>query len=139
MGINTTGIKILPNCAIPNQLSVTSSNANSSTISATSVNGCSLRLSLNPNDAEQQYGVVNVPRCGTNTSDVAFQSVRKSLSSCKCVHGRFIPYFCLGFLLVLAKELEQHVRCFLPTGHGAFRRDRVCGSQQQLPHECHDN
>jgi hypothetical protein len=75
MGINTTGIKILPNCAIPNQLSVTSSNANSSTISATSVNGCSLRLSLNPNDAEQQYGVVNVPRCGTNTSDVAFQSV----------------------------------------------------------------
>jgi hypothetical protein len=83
MGINTTGIKTTPNCARPNQLSVTSSNANASIISATSVQGCSLQVSINPNDSEQLYGVVNVPGCGTNaSSDVAFQPVRKSLSSC---------------------------------------------------------
>ena len=82
MGINTTGIKTTPNCASPNQLSVTPSNANASIISATSVEGCSLQVDINPNDSEQLYGVINVPGCGTNTSDVAFQSVRQSLSSC---------------------------------------------------------
>jgi hypothetical protein len=129
MGINTTGIKTTPNCARPNQLSVTSSNANTSIISATSVQGCSLQVSLNPNDSEQLYGVINVPGCGTNTSDVAFQAVRQSLSSCR-VHEKFIPCHRLGFLLVFATELEQLGSCFLPTDHTAFRRDCLCSSQQ---------
>ena len=76
MSINTTGIRTMVNCANPNQLSLTSSNANTSTISATSVDGCTLQVSLNPNNAEQLYGVTNVPNCGPNTTDVAFQPVR---------------------------------------------------------------
>ena len=81
MGVNTTGIQTNVNCARPNQLSVTpSSNPNSSTISATSIDGCSLQLSLNPNSAAQQYGVVNVPNCGTSSTNVAFQPVRQSPS-----------------------------------------------------------
>jgi hypothetical protein len=81
MGVNTTGIQTNVNCARPNQLSVTpSSNPNSSTISATSIDGCSLQVSLNPNSAAQQYGVVNVPNCGTSSTDVAFQPVRQNPS-----------------------------------------------------------
>ncbi|KAF8495945.1 hypothetical protein F5888DRAFT_1615206 [Russula emetica] len=76
MGINTTGIRTNVNCGSPNQLSVTpTSNANDSIISATSIDGCSVEVSLNPNNAEQQYGVVNVPNCGTTSTDVAFQPV----------------------------------------------------------------
>ncbi len=80
MGINTTGIQTDVNCARPNQISVTPSNGNS-IISATSIDGCSLQLSFNPNNAEEQYGVVNVPNCGTNSTDVALQPVRRSLSN----------------------------------------------------------
>jgi len=82
MGVNTTGIQTNVNCARPNQLLVTpSSNANNSIISATSIDGCSLQVSLNPNNSEQQYGVVNVPNCGTSSTNVAFQPVRQSFSS----------------------------------------------------------
>ena len=58
------------------------------------------------------------------------------------VDKRFIPYNGLAFLLVFGCDLIQQVSGrgrFLPTEHAAFRRDRVCVSQQQLPHECHDN
>lgn len=81
MGVNTTGIQTNVNCARPNQLSVTPSSTNSSIINATSINGCSLQVNLNPNSAAQQYGVVNVPDCGTTATDVAFQPVRHSFSS----------------------------------------------------------
>jgi hypothetical protein len=78
MGVNTTGIQTNVNCANPNKLSVVSSSANVSTVSATSVDGCSLQATFNPASAQQQYGVVNVPNCGVgNTTDVAFQPVRQ--------------------------------------------------------------
>jgi len=54
---------------------VTSSSANLSTLSATSVDGCTLQATFNPNNADQQYGVSNVPNCGANTTDVSFQPV----------------------------------------------------------------
>ena len=113
MGVNTTGIQTSVNCANPNDMSVTSASANSSTVSATSVDGCSLQLAFNPNDAEQQFGVVNVPNCGvSNATIVAFQPV-----------GQFYLWFfydevfiaCLGLLLVLATKSKQLGRCFLPT------------------------
>jgi len=76
MGVNTTGIQTNVNCANSNDLSVASAGANSSTVSATSLDGCSLQLTFNPANAEQQYGVVNVPNCGVgNTTSVAFQPV----------------------------------------------------------------
>ncbi len=131
MGVNTTGIRTDVNCARPNQLSLTpTSNPNSSIISATSIDGCSVQVNLNPNNAEQQYGVLNVPNCGTSSTNVAFQPVRQSFSSCsECKHERFILY-CLGFLLVLATEPEQLGRRFLSTAHTAFRRDRLRVSEQ---------
>jgi hypothetical protein len=113
MAINTTGIQTNVNCARPNQLSVTPSSTNSSVISATSINGCTLQVSLNPNNAAQQYGVVNVPNCGSTSTNVAFQPVRQSFSSSlECKHEIFILE-CLGFLLVLATEPEQFRRHFL--------------------------
>jgi len=78
MGVNTTGIRTRVNCANPNQITLTPSNANASTVSATSIDGCSLQLTFNPTNAEQQYGVTNVPNCGaSNTTDVSFQPVRQ--------------------------------------------------------------
>jgi hypothetical protein len=76
MGINTTGIKTTPNCAVPNNLTA-STDGDVTILSATSVEGCSLQVDLNTNDVEELYGVINVPGCGTNTSNVAFQSVRQ--------------------------------------------------------------
>jgi hypothetical protein len=90
MGVNTTGIQTNANCANPNQISVTSSSANSSTLSATSVDGCTLQATFNPNNADQQYGVSNVPNCGANTTDVSFQPVRQSFSSAHCQFKVFI-------------------------------------------------
>ena len=87
MGVNTTGIRTNVNCANPNQISVSPTSANLSTISATSADGCLRQLTLNPNDADQQYGVVNVPNCSVNnnnTLDVAFQPVRPLFSSFRC-------------------------------------------------------
>jgi hypothetical protein len=78
MGVNTTGIRTSVNCANPNQLTVTPSNANLSTISATSIDGCSLNVNINPTNAAQQYGVIDVPNCVvSSTTDVAFQPVRQ--------------------------------------------------------------
>jgi hypothetical protein len=77
MGVNTTGIRTNVNCGNPNQLSAApSSNPNITVINATSIDGCSVQASLNPNNSEQQYGVVNVPNCGTTATDVSFQPVR---------------------------------------------------------------
>lgn len=130
MGVNTTGIQTNVNCARPNQLSVTPSSNSSSIISATSIDGCSVQLNLNPNNAEQQYGVVNVPNCGSTSTDVAFQPVRESFSSrLECKHKR-LTLECLGLLLVFSTEPEQFGRRFLSTAHTAFRRDRLRVSQQ---------
>jgi hypothetical protein len=76
MTVNTTGIQTNTNCAVPNQASVTPSNTDTSTVSATSIDGCSLELTFNPSAAPQQYGVVNVPNCGVNSTDIALQPVR---------------------------------------------------------------
>ena len=76
MSINTTGIRTLVNCARPNQLSLASPNAYTSTISATSVDGCNVQVTLDPKDSEDLYGVTNVPNCGPNTTDLEFQPVR---------------------------------------------------------------
>jgi hypothetical protein len=113
MAVNTTGIQTNVNCANPNDLSVASAGVNSSTISATSVDGCSLRLTINPANAEQQYGVVNVPNCGVgNTTSVALQPVSQSS---RLVFYDAIFIACLGLLMVLAAKSKQLGRCFLPT------------------------
>ena len=113
MGVNTTGIQTSVNCANPNDLSVAPAGANSSTVSATSVEGCSLQLTFNPTNAEQQFGVVNVPNCGVgNTTSVAFQPVSQFFLWCFYDE---VFMACLGLLLVLAAKSKQHGRCFLPT------------------------
>jgi hypothetical protein len=76
MTVNTTGIQTNANCAVPNQASVTASSTDTSTVSATSIDGCSVELPFNPSGAPQQYGVVNVPNCGVNSTDPALQPVR---------------------------------------------------------------
>ncbi|KAH9052759.1 hypothetical protein EDB87DRAFT_1655642 [Lactarius vividus] len=75
MSINTTGIQTNVRCAIPSQISVNSSFATNWTVSATSADGCTVNATFNPNDADQQYGVTNVPNCGANTTDPTFQPV----------------------------------------------------------------
>ncbi|KAI0274072.1 hypothetical protein BGY98DRAFT_921139 [Russula aff. rugulosa BPL654] len=77
MGVNTTGIQTNVNCALPNQLSVTPSSnlTNTSILSATSIDGCSMQLTLNLSDSSDLYGVVNVPSCGSTSTNVAFQPV----------------------------------------------------------------
>jgi len=75
MTIDTVGIQTSVNCANPNQLSTNPVNSTATTISATSVDGCAVEVTVNPTNADQQYAVINVPGCGTNTSDVDFQTV----------------------------------------------------------------
>ncbi|KAI9439330.1 hypothetical protein H4582DRAFT_1948548 [Lactarius indigo] len=75
MSINTTGIQTATNCKIPNQISVNSSIATNWTVSATSADGCTVNATFNPTDADQQYGVTNVPNCGANTTDPTYQPV----------------------------------------------------------------
>lgn len=75
ISVNTTAIKTDTRCAVPNKLLAAPSNTGDLTVTATSVEGCSLALAINPNNAAQQYGVVNVPNCGVNTTDPAFQPV----------------------------------------------------------------
>ena len=77
MAINTTGIKTLPNCAIPNQLKASSDAETGITILSATIEGCSLQVDFNNNNDKEMYGVINVPGCGTNTSNVDFQSVRQ--------------------------------------------------------------
>jgi len=121
MGVNTTGIQTNVNCANPRQISVSPTSANLSTISATSADGCVRQLTLNPNDANQQYGVVNVPNCSVNnnnTLDVAFQPVRPLFSGFRCELAVLIVQ--IGLLLVLAAKSELFGRRFLPTTDTAF-------------------
>ncbi|KAI0262062.1 hypothetical protein BC834DRAFT_892909 [Gloeopeniophorella convolvens] len=76
MAVNTTAIQTNTGCTNPLQLSLNTVNANQSEITAVSVDGCAVGPVLfNPNSVDQQYGVVNVPDCGSNSSDVAFQPV----------------------------------------------------------------
>ena len=124
MSINTTAIQTDTRCAVPSQLSATPSNTGELTISATSVEGCSLALAFNPNNAPEQYGVVNVPNCGVNT-DPAFQPVRQSISFFQC--EAYSSY--IGFLLVLATKPKPLGWCSLPTSHTPLRRDCLCVPQ----------
>jgi hypothetical protein len=78
MSINTTGIATSVNCALPNQISINSSIATNWTASVVSADGCALTASFDPNDADQQAGVQNVPDCGSNTTDPTFQPVCSS-------------------------------------------------------------
>ncbi|KAI0247413.1 hypothetical protein BJV78DRAFT_1157192, partial [Lactifluus subvellereus] len=73
ISVNTTAIQTDTRCVVPNLLSFTPSNTGELTVSATSAEGCSLEVAVNPNNAAQQYGVVNVPNCGVNTTDPALQ------------------------------------------------------------------
>jgi hypothetical protein len=91
MAVNTTGIRTNTNCAIPNQLTVAPSDTGVSTLSATSVDGCSLTATFTPSNAAQQYGVVNVPNCVVNTTNPAFQPVRPFPVSGRCME-MFIPF-----------------------------------------------
>ncbi|KAI0247416.1 hypothetical protein BJV78DRAFT_1245577 [Lactifluus subvellereus] len=75
ISVNTTAIQTDTRCAVPNLLSSTPSNTGELTVSATSTEGCSLEVAIDPNNAAQQYGVVNVPNCGVNTTDPALQPV----------------------------------------------------------------
>jgi hypothetical protein len=75
--VNTTGIRTDANCAIPNHFSATQSNTSLVTISAASVDGCSLTATIDPENIDEPYGVLNVPSCGVNISNPAFQSVRR--------------------------------------------------------------
>jgi hypothetical protein len=125
MSVNTTAIQTDTRCAVPSQLSATPSNTGDLTVTATSVEGCSLALAVNPNNAAEQYGVVNVPNCGVNTTDPAFQPVRQSITFLWC--GAYSSY--IGILLVLATKLKQLGWRFLPTSHALLRRDCLCTPQ----------
>ena len=75
MAVNTTGILTTANCAIPSQVSVNSSVATNWTVSATSADGCTVDAGFNPSASNQQFGVENVPNCGSNSTDPTFQPV----------------------------------------------------------------
>lgn len=75
MAVNTTGILTTVDCAIPNQFAVNSSVATNWTVSAVSADGCTVNTNFNPSESDQQFGVVNVPNCGVNTTDPTFQPV----------------------------------------------------------------
>jgi hypothetical protein len=121
MSVNTTAIQTDTRCAVPSQLSATPSNTGELTVTATFVEGCSLALAVNPNDAAQQCGVVNVPNCGVNTTDPAFQPVRQSISFQRGAYSS-----CIGFLLVLATKPKPLGWCILPTLHALLRCDCLC-------------
>jgi len=75
MSVNTTGILTNATCSIPSQFSVNTSIATNWTVSTTSADGCTVDASFNPNSADQQFGVRNVPNCGSNSTDPTFQPV----------------------------------------------------------------
>jgi hypothetical protein len=75
MAVNTTGILTQVSCAIPNAFSVNSSVATNWKVSATSADGCTVNTNFNPSDSNQQFGVENVPNCGSNSTDPTFQPV----------------------------------------------------------------
>ncbi|THH11954.1 hypothetical protein EW146_g7872 [Bondarzewia mesenterica] len=76
VAVNTTAIQTKVNCAIPIALSLSTSNPTKFSVNATSVDGCELGPAFfNPQDAEQQYGVTNVPNCGDASANVTQQPV----------------------------------------------------------------
>ncbi|KAH9005494.1 hypothetical protein EDB86DRAFT_2878526 [Lactarius hatsudake] len=90
MSINTTSIQTDTDRVIPKQISVNSSIATIWTVSATSADGCTVNATFGPNNADQQYGVTNVPDCGANTTDPTFQPVlfwfwQQNLTGCAAV------------------------------------------------------
>jgi hypothetical protein len=76
MAVNTTGILTQVTCAIPNEFAVNSTIATNWTVTATSAEGCTVNTNFNPSDSAQQFGVNNVPNCGSNSTDPTFQPVR---------------------------------------------------------------
>ena len=76
MAVNTTGILTTVSCAIPNEFDVNSTIATNWTVSATSADGCTVNTAFNPSNSDQQFGVLNVPNCGSNSTDPTFQPVR---------------------------------------------------------------
>ena len=91
MAINTTGIKITPNCELSNQHSVTKSVTKLKTPTeeiisyvislAISVKGCSFNVNITTGSPDPVSWVMNVPDCSTNTTGIAFQPVRQFLPS----------------------------------------------------------
>jgi len=75
MAVNTTGILTTVSCAIPNEFYVNSTIATNWTVSATSADGCTVNTAFNPSNSDQQFGVLNVPNCGSNSTDPTFQPV----------------------------------------------------------------
>lgn len=75
MAVNTTGILTQVTCAIPNEFAVNSTIATNWTVTATSAEGCTVNTNFNPSDSAQQFGVDNVPNCGSNSTDPTFQPV----------------------------------------------------------------
>jgi hypothetical protein len=73
--VNTTGIQSATNCANPSSQNLQTPSGGNYTISATSAQGCASNATFNPASADQQYGVTNVPGCGTNTQNVSQQAV----------------------------------------------------------------
>jgi hypothetical protein len=95
MAVNTTGILTQVSCAIPNAFSVNSSVATNWKVSATSADGCTVNTNFNPSDSNQQFGVENVPNCGSNSTDPTFQPVRFPLPPSQPL---LIPFrFSFGF------------------------------------------
>jgi hypothetical protein len=83
--VTTQGIQTNPNCAIPITSNLTSLGNGSFVLNATSSQVCSASVMINGTVAgttaagatapRRQYGVVNLPDCGTTTADVALQPV----------------------------------------------------------------
>lgn len=56
--VATTGVQTLVNCDIPPQSSIIQVNATNFTVTTRDSDGCSATGSFNPQDSEQQYGVI---------------------------------------------------------------------------------
>ena len=90
MAVNTTGILTTVTCSVPNQFYVNSTIATNWSISATSADGCTVNTVFNPSNSDQQFSVLNVPNCGSNSTDPTFQPVRSSPPSAVLTHS--VPF-----------------------------------------------
>lgn len=75
MTVNTTGIQTTPNCENSAAQPSIVPNGTNLTISATSVEGCNVNISFNPNVSSQQYGVTNTGCGPTATLNITQQAV----------------------------------------------------------------
>ncbi|KAI0048153.1 hypothetical protein FA95DRAFT_1540239 [Auriscalpium vulgare] len=76
MAINTTAMQTNVNCANPISLNMDTAVPDDFSITATSVEGCSLGpVTFNPTNSEQLYGVTAVPNCGSTPQNVSFEPV----------------------------------------------------------------